>query len=178
MFQKLSQCATLVYLRPFEDESTCWKSVLLKMVQELKFPDRVELEYCSSDEPTQLEAFAHGILAHLLANAVENGTIPHKNNKTLAQNIRKSTVVKFRNNTNWVQENYNNLVILCSQQIETKGIQLNASALSWLRVLFTYAYFPSEIELRETCLDWLQGGSIDQDDAERIGIRNNDSRML
>src|SRR5271157_518183 len=39
LFKKLRKKATMIYLQSFEDPSTCWKNILLKMVQEMEFPD-------------------------------------------------------------------------------------------------------------------------------------------
>ncbi len=173
LFYKLSRRATLIYLRPFEDASTCWKSVLHKIVQELKFPDNIEIEYTDDKEPTQLEALAHGILVYLLKDGVETGAIRTKNKESVLNFLSVSTVGKFRKNKKWikwVRDNYDGLV----KQFQKYDINLNASPFSWLKVLFTYAYFPSELRLRESCTDWLEGGSIDSDDAKQIGIRLKD----
>ncbi|MDM8526190.1 hypothetical protein QUF80_22670 [Desulfococcaceae bacterium HSG8] len=175
LFHKLSGSATLVYLRPFEDASTCWKSVLLKMVQELDFPDNTELEYCNDNEPTQLEAFAHGILVHLIADAVKNGDVRTKNKQAMIDYLNGATVETFRSSENkWLRDNYKMVISQCSRQLQRNGVRLYASALSWLGVLFTYTYFPAEYELRETCRDWLQGGTINPEEAEQIGIRSRD----
>jgi len=177
LFQKLSQRATLVYLRPFEDASTCWKTILLKTVQELDFPDRVETKHADAEEPTQLEVFAHGIIVHLITDAIESEAIRVKNKQPVLNFFHKVTVQKFRNDKKWLdwtRRNYNSLVKQCSQQLQRNGIRLYASPFSWLGALITCAYFPSEFELRETCSDWLQGGSIDLDDAKRIGIKPRD----
>lgn len=177
LFSKLSQRATLVYLRPFEDASAYWISVLLKMVQELDFPDKMETEYSEGEEPTQLEAFAHGIFVYLIADAIERGAIPVKDHETTAQGFREITIEKAREHgkwVDWIRKNYNELVKQCSQELRRNGIHLYASHLSWLNVLFTYAYFPSAFELRETCKDWLLGGSVDPDEAKEIGIRPKD----
>lgn len=175
LFQKLSGRATLIYLRPFEDASSCWKSILLKIVQEMRFPDRIDIECYNEDEPNQLEVFAHGILTNLIADAVESGKILSNDKDGTVKALRKISLVKFRSEKlDWINQNFNNLVGQCDVQLNKRGIKLNASALSWLGVLFRYAYFPSELSLRETCVDWLQGGSIDSKDAEKIGIRAKD----
>ncbi len=174
LFDKLRGRATLVYLSPFEDASTCWKTILLKMVQELKFPDT---EDAGNEGPTQIEAFAHGILIHLTVNAIENGAISSDIKRSMIQALQKITVEELKNQEkwlDWIRSNFNGLIQQFVQQLQRRGINLNASPLSWLRVLFTYTYFPSDIELRETCMDWLQGGCIDSDDAKRIGIRLKD----
>lgn len=173
LFRALNHRATLVYLRPFDDASTCWKSILLKMVQELDFPDSEEPESYNTEVPTQLEAFAHGVLTHLMTDAVEGGVVRPGNKESMLKNLREGTVEMFRKNKTWltsVRKHYNGIVNECSEQLRAKGIRLKASLISWIGVLFTYAYFPSEFELRQACLDWLQGGSIDPEDAKQIGI--------
>lgn len=177
LFRELSQRATLVYLRPFEDASTCWKMILLKTVQELDFSDRVAAENTDGEEPTQLEVFSHGIIVHLITDAIESKAIRVRNRQPVLKFFHEVTVQKFRNDPkwlDWIRANYNNLVKQCSQQLQRNGIRLYASPFSWLGTLLTCAYFPSEFELRETCFDWLQGGSIDPDDAKQIGIKPKD----
>jgi hypothetical protein len=175
LFRKLNQRATLVYLHPFEDPATCWKNILLKTVQELDFPDKAESS--EGGEPTQLEAFAHGIISHLVAGAVDSGKILVKNKKTSLNYLHNTPIQKIRQNNNWLdwlRKNNSEMANQCFQQIQQNEIRLNASPFSWIGVLLTCAYFPSRLDLRETCLDWLKGGSVDPDEAAQIGIRKAD----
>ncbi|OQX01058.1 MAG: hypothetical protein BWK80_60790 [Desulfobacteraceae bacterium IS3] len=178
LFHALNRRATRVYLRPFEDALTSWKAILLKTVQELKFPDKESSDVANRQEsPTQIETFAHGILIALITDAIENETISSEKKKEIVSGLQKITVEKFRKDEkwlNWIRLNFNVLLEQFLQQLQHSGISLNASPLSWLRVLFTYAYFPSDFQLRESCTDWLQGGSIDPDDAKQIGVRLRD----
>ncbi len=175
LFRKLNQRATLVYLRPFEDASTCWKTILLKMVQELDFPDSAATESSDGEEPTQLEVFAHGIITHLVADAVKSGKI-RAGNKTV--NYLRNTAIRDirqdKNWLNWISENNKKFKKECVQQLQANGIRPNASAFSWVGILLNCAYFPSPFELREACLDWLKGGTVDPDEAGQIGIRTAD----
>ena len=75
LFQKLSGRANLVYISPFYDPQTAWKSILMRIIQEMEFPDNVNVGYGAKDEPSQLEEFAHGLLTRLTALAIHNGTI-------------------------------------------------------------------------------------------------------
>ena len=75
LFKELRGSATLVYLRPFTDTGSCWKSILLKMVQEMEFPDSAEAEFCLEDEPNQLEALIHGIVMNVLVIGIESGAV-------------------------------------------------------------------------------------------------------
>jgi hypothetical protein len=176
LFRELNQRATRVYLRPFEDPFTCWKSILLKTVQELDFPDSGNAEY-SIEEPTQLEAFAHGILIYLITDAIEKDSVSVKNKEAVLDMLRKTGISKIRGNKRWINlilRNYDGLVKRFISQLRLRGIKLNASPMSWFGVLFTYAYLSSEIELRQICLDWLQGGSIDPKYADEIRISSKD----
>ncbi|MBF0101561.1 MAG: hypothetical protein HQK77_11700 [Desulfobacterales bacterium] len=247
LFKNLRGQATLIYIRPFEDSNTCWKWLLLKMVQEMTFPDSaVQVNY-NKEEPNQLETLAHGIFTHLLIDGIQANSFSaydqseplpilscfqktvkalkkkhHPNQlfnfveKHLNKQINKiskqypattiidqihdalnkiqpngsttesdlisllsnSTVVTFRNNANLLKiiaKHFNLLVEMLSAQVERHHIPpLNASIFTWLSVLFRYAYFPLDLRTRETCLEWLQGGMLDQSEAGQIGIRLKD----
>lgn len=173
LFRRLSQRGTLVYLRPFEDAATCWKSILLKTVQELDFPDRMDVEYCGAGEPTQLEAFAHGILVHIIASALERDCRSYRR----LREIRNHAVADFRKaprRVAWVAKHFDGLVRYFTGELRRHGIQLNASPRSWLGVLFRYAYRPGDESARETCLDWIGGASVEPEEAAAIGIRRRD----
>lgn len=177
MFKALNQKATLVYIRPFENSSTCWKSILLKIVQELDFPDRLDCADHNNGIPTQLEAFSHGILAHLLPQLGVKGLSQIDEEKNSGRFHDYSRLNDFLNNpehAHWISSNSNDLAAQFFEQIKSNGITLNASPLSWIRVLLNYLYNRSDIDIRETCLEWLKGESIDKDTAKIIGIRNRD----
>ena len=60
LFEALRQRATLVYLPPFQDAGSSWRSILLRMVQELHRPRHWRAGEGHAQEPTQLDAFACG----------------------------------------------------------------------------------------------------------------------
>ncbi len=173
LFKQLRGRATLIYLRPFTNASTCWKSILLRMVQELEFPESADADFCAADEPNQLEALVHGILVNVVVNGLQNGIIRHRHPEGAAGYFQRATLKQLRSNREWVAwvgKKKAGLAELMERQLKQKGILLSASPLSWFSVLLRYAYFPKSYELRQSCLDWLRGGSIDEDDAGRIGI--------
>jgi hypothetical protein len=177
LFKKLRGHATLIYLRPFTNASTCWKSILLKMVQEMEFPDSAEAEFCDDAQPTQLEALVHGILMNVVVYGLEAGTVISRNKTATAEYLKKVSYKALRRKEKWVQwvdEKTPALASRMGRQLRRAGIKLNASPASWLKVLVKYAYFSSQSDLRQSCLDWLSGGSIDNDDAKRIGVRPSD----
>ncbi|MEJ2731091.1 MAG: hypothetical protein P8185_21730 [Deltaproteobacteria bacterium] len=177
LFKELRGKATLVYLRPFTDTGSCWKSILLKMVQEMEFPDSAEAEFCVEDEPNQLEALMHGILINVFIIGLESGAVQPKNKKAALNFFKKASLNKLRKNKKWVDLVSVTKSKLANQmqiQLNKVGIKLNASSISWLGVLTTYAYFPDQFDLRQACLDWMKGGSLDADEAKEIGIRSAD----
>ncbi|MEJ2166087.1 MAG: hypothetical protein P8X90_11190 [Desulfobacterales bacterium] len=174
LFRELRGSATLVYLRPFTDPGSCWKSILLKMVQEMEFPDSAAAEFCVADEPNQLEALMHGIIMNVLVIGIESGTVRLKNKKAALDFLKKASLNNLRQNKKWVDLVGATRAELARQmqaQLDRTGSRLNASPTSWLGVLATYAYFPNEFDQRQACLDWLKGGSLDAAEAEKIGIR-------
>jgi hypothetical protein len=174
LFKELQSSATLVYLRPFTDPGSCWKSILLKMVQEMEFPDSAQAEFCLEDEPNQLEALMHGILMNVLVIGIESGAVKLKNKKAALDSLKKASLGNLRKNKKWVDLVTSTRTGLANQmqkQLNRVGIKLNASPISWLGVLTTYAYLPNEFSLRQACLDWMKGGSLDDDEASKIGIR-------
>jgi hypothetical protein len=173
LFKQLRGRATLIYLRPFTNPSTCWKSILLKIVQELEFPESAEAEFCGTGEPNQLEALVHGILVNVVVNGLKSGVIRHRHPAGAVGYFQRATLKQLRSNREWVAwagKKKAGLAELMERQLNQRGILLSASPLSWFSVLMRYAYFPKSYELRQSCLDWLRGGSVDEDDAELIGI--------
>lgn len=176
LFDRLNHRAIMIYVKPFEDPGSCWKSILLNMVQELNFPENIHMKYCSETEPSQLEAFAHRVLCNLAADAVEVGSISDKKESTI-HNLRTISISDFRKNrrlVKWTHHHMNALLKLFTQQLTRHGIKLFANPISWLSVLFTVAYYPNAFELNIACKDWLEGGSIDEEQAKQIGIKPKD----
>lgn len=171
LFRIISGKATLVYVRPFENASTCWKSILLKTVQELNFPDDVKYECTSEDRPSQLEVFAHGVMVSLITEAVKTGYILPKS-KNFTKILRISTIKGLKKRHGFLKKIFR-LIPKLADQINRKGIRLYASPMSWLYVLFTSVYI-NNIKLRDSCEAWLLGSSLDSDIALDIGIQDRD----
>ncbi|MCF6149939.1 MAG: ATP-binding protein [Candidatus Kuenenia sp.] len=178
LFNALNQKATLVYIRPFENNSTCWKSILLKIVQELDFAEKLDSADRSNNEtPTQLEVFSHGIVAFLLSQLRVSGFMEINAEKTNGTSSDYSLLNNFLSESekaHWVFSNIANLTAQFIKELKTNGIPLNASPLSWLQVLLQYMYNRSDAVIRETCLEWLRGECIDRNEAKTVGIRSRD----
>ncbi|MDZ7754475.1 MAG: hypothetical protein U5S82_23210 [Gammaproteobacteria bacterium] len=172
LFKRLSGRATLVNIRPFEDTDTRWKSILMRLVQELTFPDR----HTAAGDATgadQLELFAHGALSQVVADMLE---AIGGNARTIAVLRRPaSELVALRDHGPWLgylRRNMDNRGWLgqVAQRLARSGMRLNAAPVTWLRVLYRYAY-GDDWELRQACLDWLQCEPIDEELADAIGIK-------
>ncbi|MBF0337744.1 MAG: hypothetical protein HQL05_07915 [Nitrospirae bacterium] len=175
LFSKLSRRATLVYLTPFVDSATCWKSILRRTIQELKYNDNLDLKF---ESYTQLEAFAHGILVNLIESGINSGKIRTTTKKAILDFLHNKNILEFRaakKMLTFVQKNIDGLEKIFINELKKNGIVLNAiSASSWFRVLFTYAYLPADNNLTDACLAWLSGEGIDIEEAQRLGIRKGD----
>jgi hypothetical protein len=72
-FKELGNRAVRVYIPPFETTSTYWQSILLLTVDELD--QAADWDSRGFEEPTQLDAFAEGVLRSLTAAAIRRGAI-------------------------------------------------------------------------------------------------------
>ncbi|MBF0344846.1 MAG: hypothetical protein HQL06_11520 [Nitrospirae bacterium] len=175
LFSNLNQRATLVYLTPFVDSATCWKSILRRTVQELKYNDNLDSKI---ESYTQLEAFAHGILVNLMESGLNNGKIKAKNKNAILNFLHTKTILDFRKAKTmltFVQKNIAGLESMFINELNQKSINLNViSESSWFRVLFTYAYLSAGNNITNACLAWLNGESITTGEAQQIGIQNSD----
>ncbi|MBF0537471.1 MAG: hypothetical protein HQL03_04360 [Nitrospirae bacterium] len=175
LFGKLSQRATLVYLTPFVNSSTYWKTILRKTVQELKYNDNLDSKV---ESYTQLEAFAHGILVNLIESGINSGKIRTTTKKAILDFLHNKNILEFRaakKMLTFVQKNIGGLEKIFINELKRKGIVLNViSESSWFRVLFTYAYLSVNNNITDACLAWLNGEGIDAEEAKQIGIRKSD----
>ncbi len=179
LFKSLTKQATLVYLEPFEDPSSCWKTILLKIVQEMQRPDVINVEY-SEKQPSQAEAFAHGVLSNLVSDAVKKGHIRVKgaDKDTEAERIKSAVLSNFRKEQKWTEffnKYWKELINFFGDRLSRSGIILNANCASWLGILIHLAYFPYDFMLTNPCLSWLKGGTIDPESAKSIGLDMNDN---
>ncbi|MGQ0443607.1 MAG: hypothetical protein ACT4O2_00390 [Beijerinckiaceae bacterium] len=179
LFQALEGTATRINIQPFEDSETPWKSILDRIVYELKAPEKTQAHGPNPNETTQLHAFAHGVIAHLVADMVDTGLVRAKQPKAevikALREGRLATYEQARAHKQWPQfiaktfgqSEYPQAMAEC---VEARGIQLWTDPHAWLRVLFTYTWSGNRGS-RNVCLDWLKGESIDEEDAKPTGLK-------
>jgi hypothetical protein len=180
LFRALHGRATLVYVQPFQNAATSFQSLMLAIVREMHFPDRAEHGAWSHRDPTQLDALAHFVLAHLLADLI-GGVSPtfqiETPEDTVAQ-LRGDPLGAFRRGEDpwgqWLIENWATLEAPFEEALSQRGLGL-AQPGTWLRVLKTYAFHPDDFTARRVCVDWMSGQPFDREEAEALGLRASDA---
>ena len=176
LFHALEGSATLIYVTPFQSAGLCWQSVLLRAVQELTFPDRAEPAHTVAGEPaTQLDAFAHGVLAHLVARLIEAGRIEHPDPTGAAAWLRERPLEAFALAdpahpwSHWLRAVFDSYHHELEDELRRAGLALHSPG--WLRVLLAYASSRPGDDARPLCLGWLSGEALEPAEAARLGLR-------
>ncbi|HZA28029.1 MAG TPA: hypothetical protein VE735_00250, partial [Gammaproteobacteria bacterium] len=151
LFRKLEHRATLIYAKPFQDPSLCWRSLLHHMVMELQYPDRADTVACAPGELSQLDTFARHVLAFLRNQPNEASQAPRL--------------------WNWLRKPFGILLRKPAQALKMFGVHLQGGDTAWLKVLSTYACEPPSSHLRNACLDWIKYQPLEQEEARQIGLR-------
>ena len=176
LFTALESRATLIYVAPFQSASLCWQSVLLRTVQELTFPDRSDSHAAAGVEPpTQLDAFAHGVLAHLVAGLIEARRVEHPDPDGAAAWLRANPVESFSLAdpdhpwAGWMRVVFEHFHRDLENELRRAGLQTQSPG--WLRVLFRYAASRPDDEARALALAWFSGQALEPDEAKTLGLR-------
>jgi hypothetical protein len=154
LFRKLEHRATLIYVKPFQDPSSCWRSLLDRLVMELEYPDRADAVACAPGELSQLDVFARHVLAFLRNQP--NEALP--TSRPL----------------NWLRKHFGTLLRKPAQALKAFGVYLHGGDTAWLNVLSTYAREPASSHLRNACLDWIKYQPLEEEEARQIGLRQSE----
>ncbi len=180
LFAALEGRATLIYVAPFQSPGLCWQSILIRTIQELSFPDRADPANTILGEPaTQLDAFAHGVLAHLVAALIESGKAEHPDPAGAAAWLRERPLESFALAdpahpwSHWLRTVFETFHHELEAQLRRAGVVLQSPG--WLRVLFAYASSRVGDDVRALCLAWLGGQTLEPAEAARIGLRAGES---
>ncbi len=185
LFRELNGRATLVYVRPFQNAATVFQSLMLTIVRELSFPDRAaETGGWDRDEPTQLDHFAHAVLAHLVADILESGKgvkseVPEERAEVVRL-LREDPLGAFNrgvsgsNWADWMRSHFIRLLPLLDQALARRGLALTAPVV-WVRVLHAYTFSPPRSPVRAACVDWMTAVPLEPADLESIGLRSTES---
>ena len=175
VFQELGERATQVYLRPFQDAGSSWRSILLKVVQELDRPDDPHLTTAMPGQLTQLDAIAFGVMAHLLAGLVEKGHADCENGAEGAREMRLDPLEAFGHGRDghyllgWMRAQFPDLLPHLLRELRESGVTLHAPARAWLRVLYGYAFSSGGLE-RDSAMEWLKGNGLSAEEVAPLGL--------
>ena len=126
--------------------------MLLRVLQELTLPERQRQDgtaspmvFAGADElPTQLDAFAHGVLAHLIAGLIESGKAHHPDPAGAAAWLRENPLEAIvladpaHPWTQWLHESFDLFQRDMEGALRRAGLTLQSPG--WLRVLVTTAW--------------------------------------
>ncbi len=172
LFGRLEGRATLVYLRPYTNPASCWRSILTKTVQEMEFPESAGASPLEAE--TQLEAFIHGVLVRMAVNGLRRGVIASRDPQTLIAYLEGACAAELCANETWkslLRRRSGAFAELLRRQLHERGLHLRASPAGWLHVLVHFAYGGRDRpELRRACLDWLKASGVDDEEAQAIGL--------
>ena len=183
LFQRLRQRATLVYLRPFVSPDACWRSLLHRIVQELNYAEDTATKPGHAHSPSQIDAFACGVLTHLVAGLIESGALPAQDGNAAVAYLRLNPLDAFgllqREHTwsDWLRVIIPQMWDRLSRELEKTGLPAR-ECLAWLRILFTLVLKREHMDLRNACMDWIAALPIDDDMRQLIGLSAGDASSL
>lgn len=172
LFRKLEHRATLIYVRPFQDPSSCWRSLLDRLAMELEYPDRADAVACAPGELSQLDVFARHVLAFLLVPLIERGEIKAKDKAKTTTYLSNQPDQAFQNPNlvNWLKKNFQTLLGRLENTLREVGV-FHGGRTAWIKILFAYACEPASSHLRNTCLDWIKYQPLEEEEARQIGLK-------
>jgi hypothetical protein len=172
LFRSLHGRATLIYVRPFQNPVLAFQSLLATVVKELHFPDRMDAGAWKPTEPTQLDALACSVLAHLVADLIENDPGA---DQAPAKLLRSDPVNAFGEGLEadawgkWMRDTFQTNLTAYEQALARRNVELHSP--EWLRVLFAYAFHYPDRDVRQACLDWIGGQPLSAEQGALIGLR-------
>jgi hypothetical protein len=180
LFARLGRRATKVYLRPFQDPSKAWHSILQLTIQEL---ERAEDD--NTERPTQLEALAVGTLLNVAADFLAAGGIPDYPEAADAVQFLRGidpalADAEIRPWIEWLA-----LLIADTDQIgrlvqllRKRGIDLRGRERAWLKVLAAHTLDAPYGDRRSIAIKWLRAEPLEPEEvgALRLHVADNEGR--
>lgn len=167
LFKSLHERATLIYVRPFQNPALAFQSLMATAVKEMNFPDRMDADAWRPSEPTQMDELACSVLAHLLADLIDD--------QSQVEALRSDPVNAFGQGLEtdvwgkWMHDHFRENRAAFEQALTRRHIELNSP--EWLRVLFAYAFKYPDREIRQAALDWITGLPLSVEQGELLGLR-------
>lgn len=173
LFRKLDDDATLVYVRPFQDPSSAWISLLSKTVAELDFPDQADKLSLEPGDLTQLDMLARRVLVNLVLRLLATGKARHPDAPKAIQFFNRfpNAVFETPEWRDWLHAEKEATIRDLTQELRGLGINLLPNNQAWLKVLFAYAFSENDPDLRQVAIDWLNASPLDAREGELLGLR-------
>lgn len=173
LFRALDDRATLLYLRPFQDPSSCWVSLLDKVVVELDHPDAAHKLQADPGEPTQLDTLVRRVLGAVMTKLLQDDRLRHPDKEGALEVFRKfpRTALEDPVWRNWLASEQDSVLKGLDGLLREQGIDVRPTRRAWLKVLLAYAYSEEDEQLRQLCLDWITYRPLDRDEGEALGLR-------
>lgn len=163
LFAHLKGKANLVYIVPFEDPGTAWKSFLNLTIDELLQPDDKD----RGDTTTQLQIFAHGVIHYLYRDlSIQNAIQPAIDPDSLHTYRLLSMPEKYVDHLQQIAQHM-------AGRLRTIYTELKINPYTWINILRTIAYC-SDFTPVNICLEWIKGNAIDVEDGRHLGIGTGD----
>src|SRR5262249_40231684 len=151
---------------PFQDPHKSWHSILLTTVQELQRPEEGQ----PSEDGSQLEYFAVGVLRVLAQLAAAGGAMPPPPSPDPATPTDETTT-RYFSAIAGDPDRFRRLRV----ELDKGRLELNRSSRSWLRALLTYLVNEEYSDERELVIRWLRAEPLEADEAAQIGIHAGDN---
>jgi hypothetical protein len=177
LFRRLGDDATLIYARPYQDPGSCWVGVLERIVTELDYPENTTAVIVEPGDLTQLDALARRVMVHLVGRLLEQGEHPEVHFPDQATDFFRrypNSALETPEWRGWLADNFEALLPKLDALLASAGVHLVPRRSAWLRVLVKYAFSEGDLELRQTCLEWLRYKVLDPEDATTLGVRGGD----
>lgn len=172
LLARLGGDATLVYVRPFQNPAACWRSILLRTVQELDYPEG------GPSGPTALDALCCHVIADLVARAIRAGLVEGADREAAERHVRSDPVRVLGGQdeiwSGWLRQEFGSLLPFMESDLRRAGLNLRALSGSWLRAFFHYIYSRDDFQRRTMCVDWMKGEALDPGEIGELGIRPSD----
>lgn len=172
LLSRLGGEATLVYVRPFQNPATCWRSILLRTVQEMDYPEG------GPSGPTPLDALACHVIGDLVARAIRAGLVEGADRESAARHVLSDPIRVLGGQdevwSGWLRQEFGNLLPFMESELRRGGLELRALSGSWLRAFFHYIYSREDFQRRTMCVDWMKGEALDPGEIGELGIRPSD----
>ncbi|CAI9086289.1 DNA translocase FtsK [Candidatus Methylacidiphilum fumarolicum] len=191
LFQELKGKATLIYFYAFIDSSRFWINIFDRILTELTQPEEfIDIDRRNNRSYTQFEIYTSRIIGNLLADLITSKLIEPQelihqglvrgvvNELDVVEALRKAPNQKadFSNPSEkwiqWMQASYwDSLAQCCENALYRRGINIgelrDLIPLFW--IFFWYSANP-DLRHRETCIEWLRGATLEEEDVRNIGL--------